>query len=87
MSRTKFYEERDAGRIETVKLGSATLVVTPPRKYIAALRLATMRKAAPRLASLRPRDAMLPQLLTPQEGDPRCSNRDGKDYRSTMTKG
>lgn len=42
MSRTKFYEERNAGRIETVKLGSATLVVTPPEKYIAALRLATI---------------------------------------------
>lgn len=34
MSRTKFYEERDAGRIQTVKLGSATLVVTSPRQYI-----------------------------------------------------
>ena len=47
MSRTKFYEERDAGRIEMVKLGSATLVVTPPRKYIAALRLATMPESRP----------------------------------------
>jgi hypothetical protein len=42
ISRSKFYEERNAGRIKTVKVGSATLVVTPPRKYIAALRLATI---------------------------------------------
>ena len=46
MSRTKFYEERNAGRIETVKLGSATLVVTPPQKYIATLRQATMTAQA-----------------------------------------
>lgn len=38
ISRTKFYEERDAGRIQTVKLGSATLVVTPPRQYIEILK-------------------------------------------------
>lgn len=38
ISRTKFYKERDAGRIETVKLGSATLVTTPPHKYIETLR-------------------------------------------------
>lgn len=37
MSRSKFYEERRAGRIKTVKMGAATLVVTPPRQYIAAL--------------------------------------------------
>ena len=45
MSRTKFYEERNAGRIETVKLGSATLVTTPPRAYIAALRQTTAQAA------------------------------------------
>jgi hypothetical protein len=39
MSRTKFYQERDAGRIETVKLGSATLVTTSPQDYIALLRV------------------------------------------------
>jgi len=38
ISRSKFYEERGAGRIETVKLGSATLVVTSPRQYIESLR-------------------------------------------------
>lgn len=38
MSRTKFYQERDAGRVETVKLGSATLVITSPQDYIALLR-------------------------------------------------
>jgi hypothetical protein len=37
MSRTKFYEELDAGRIKCVKLGSATLVVTPPAAYLAQL--------------------------------------------------
>jgi hypothetical protein len=38
MSRTKFYQERNAGRIETVKLGSATLVTTSPADYVASLR-------------------------------------------------
>jgi hypothetical protein len=38
MSRTKFYEEWRAGRIETVKMGSATLVTTPPRQYIESLK-------------------------------------------------
>jgi len=38
ISRSKFYEERKAGRIETVKLGAATLVVTSPKEYVAALR-------------------------------------------------
>lgn len=38
MSRSKFYEERAAGRIETVKCGSSTLVVTPPQAYLATLR-------------------------------------------------
>jgi hypothetical protein len=38
MSRAKFYQERNAGRIETVKVGSSTLVVTSPRDYLAALR-------------------------------------------------
>jgi len=38
MSRTKFYQERDAGRIETVKLGSATLVTTSPKDYLTSLR-------------------------------------------------
>jgi hypothetical protein len=39
MSRSKFYEERKAGRIDTVKMGSATLVVTSPKQYVASLRL------------------------------------------------
>jgi hypothetical protein len=38
ISRSKFYEERNAGRIKTVKLGSATLVVTSPRTYIDTLK-------------------------------------------------
>jgi hypothetical protein len=38
ISRSKFYEERNAGRIKTVKLGSATLVLTSPRTYIDALK-------------------------------------------------
>jgi uncharacterized OB-fold protein len=38
MSRSKFYQEREAGRIETVKCGSSTLVTTPPKAYLAALR-------------------------------------------------
>ena len=38
ISRSKFYEERNAGRIETVKVGSSTLVTTAPRTYLAALR-------------------------------------------------
>jgi hypothetical protein len=38
ISRSKFYEERNAGRIETVKVGSTTLVTTAPRAYLAALR-------------------------------------------------
>jgi hypothetical protein len=38
MSRSKFYQERAGGRIETVKCGSTTLVTTPPKQYIAALR-------------------------------------------------
>jgi hypothetical protein len=38
MSHSKFYEERAAGRIETVKLGAATLVVTSPKQYVASLR-------------------------------------------------
>jgi len=37
MSRSKFYEERKAGRIKTVKVGSSTLVTTPPKDYLAAL--------------------------------------------------
>ena len=37
MSRSKFYEERKAGRIKTVKMGAATLVVTSPKQYVAAL--------------------------------------------------
>jgi hypothetical protein len=39
MSRTMFYRERHAGRIETVKLGSATLVTTSPADYVASLRV------------------------------------------------
>jgi hypothetical protein len=38
ISRSKFYQERDAGRIETVKCGSSTLVTTAPKEYLAALR-------------------------------------------------
>jgi hypothetical protein len=37
MSHGKFYEECKAGRIETRKMGAATLVVTTPRQYVAAL--------------------------------------------------
>jgi hypothetical protein len=37
ISRSKFYEERNAGRIKTVKVGSSTLVTTPPREYLASL--------------------------------------------------
>jgi hypothetical protein len=37
MSTSRFYKERNAGRIATVKCGSATLVTTSPRDYIAAL--------------------------------------------------
>ena len=37
MSRSKFYEERKAGRIKTVKVGSSTLVTTAPKDYLAAL--------------------------------------------------
>jgi hypothetical protein len=38
ISRSKFYEERNAGRIETVKVGSTTLVTTGPRDYLSGLR-------------------------------------------------
>lgn len=38
MAHSTFYEECKAGRIETVKRGSTTLVTTPPKAYIAALR-------------------------------------------------
>jgi hypothetical protein len=37
ISRSKFYEERNAGRIKTVKVGSSTLVTTAPKDYLAAL--------------------------------------------------
>jgi hypothetical protein len=37
MSRTKFYEQVKAGRIRLVKLGSASLVTTSPREFIASL--------------------------------------------------
>jgi hypothetical protein len=37
ISRSKFYEERKAGRIKTVKVGSRTLVTTAPKDYLAAL--------------------------------------------------
>jgi len=37
MSRSTFYEECQAGRIKTVKMGAMTLVLTPPREYIAQL--------------------------------------------------
>jgi hypothetical protein len=36
--RTKFYQEVKAGRIEVVKAGGATLVITSPQKYLTALR-------------------------------------------------
>jgi hypothetical protein len=35
---SKFYQEIKAGRIETVKCGTVTLVTTPPQQYIASLR-------------------------------------------------
>jgi hypothetical protein len=35
---SKFYLEIQAGRIEIVKVGSATLVTTSPREYLASLR-------------------------------------------------
>lgn len=38
ISRSKFYAERNAGRIETVKVGRRTLVTTSPRTYLASLR-------------------------------------------------
>jgi hypothetical protein len=38
MSRTKFYREVKARRIETVKAGSATLVTTSPTDYVSSLR-------------------------------------------------
>jgi hypothetical protein len=38
IGRSKFYLEREVGRIDTVKCGGATLVTTPPEKYIASLR-------------------------------------------------
>jgi hypothetical protein len=37
IGRTTFYAERDAGRIKVVKVGAATLVVTSPKDYLAAL--------------------------------------------------
>jgi len=37
ISRSKFYQERNAGRIKTVKVGSSTLVTTAPKDYLAAL--------------------------------------------------
>jgi hypothetical protein len=37
IGRSKFYLEVKAGRIEVVKAGSATLVITSPQKYLAAL--------------------------------------------------
>jgi len=40
MAHSTFYEECKAGRIEVVKRGSTTLVVTPPKQYIASLRAA-----------------------------------------------
>ncbi len=45
MSRIKFYLECGVGRIKTVKLGSATLVTTPPRQYIKSLMKPTVAKA------------------------------------------
>jgi len=46
VSRTKFYEERGAGRIKTVKCGSATLVTTTPKEYLSALRELSSAEAA-----------------------------------------
>lgn len=37
IGRTKFYAEWRDGRIKTVKVGSATLVITRPKDYLAAL--------------------------------------------------
>jgi len=47
ISRSKFYEERNAGRIETVKVGSTTLVTTSPREYLAGLRDRALGNEAP----------------------------------------
>ena len=41
MSRTTFYAQVKLGRIEVVKLGTATLVTTSPKDYIASLRTTT----------------------------------------------
>ena len=38
ISRSKLYAEIAAGRIRTVKAGAATLIVTSPAHYLAALR-------------------------------------------------
>jgi hypothetical protein len=38
MSRTTFYQQVKLGHIEIVKRGRSTLVTTPPKDYIAALR-------------------------------------------------
>ena len=40
ISRTKFYGECGAGRIKMVKVGTATLVVTSPKDYLASLQQA-----------------------------------------------
>jgi hypothetical protein len=40
ISRTKLYAEIGAGRVRTVKVGAATLIVTSPTSYLAALQAA-----------------------------------------------
>jgi hypothetical protein len=36
ISRSKFYELKNAGKIKTVKVGASTLVITSPREFLAA---------------------------------------------------
>jgi hypothetical protein len=46
ISRTKLYAEIGAGRIATVKVGSATLITTSPHDYLASLAAAEQSRAA-----------------------------------------
>jgi hypothetical protein len=36
ISRSRFYELKNAGKIKTVKVGASTLVITSPREFLAA---------------------------------------------------
>jgi hypothetical protein len=36
ISRSRFYELKNAGKIKTVKVGASTLVLTSPREFLAA---------------------------------------------------